>query len=513
MKKLFFTLILTLCFKGFSQNYISHFEKKVVEDYEKNPQSFDFISSLIALDSTSTSLESTAIKQELDEFVKTLPPKEEKVKREKKRIKRMYESVHERFFRKYEDIVYFSQIFENGTYNCVSATAVYAYIFDQIDVPYALKHAPGHVFMIAYPDSYKIILETTAPGAYGFISPKDSDVKDQIQQLLDFKLITEEEVSEKGESKVFMDFFYGEERLGKEALVGMQYHNKGLEYLEEEAYKKALNCINRSLTFFPYKPSEFLRIGLIGLSLEETEYNTEQDIEYLVEVLNTDTFSRDVTTKDIEYMMSRILQHDDNDLDFIKIAAAKMDQISNPEFKNTSREVLYEYVAKKSANKLELKEAMIASDSLLVTNPKSKIAKEIISYSIGREIAKALVNEDNLNALNTYREKYEFLKGDLKIESLRAMQYGMLAQKSFKNKNPAQAKKYLVDFESVVDTYGEKLEINAEAIAQLYLFAGRYYYGKLRNIEALEFFEKGLSYNPQHSELKKMKRWVTEDMN
>ncbi len=198
----FFLLVVLISSYSYSQT----FEQDVINAYKKDTLNYDFIATLSAIDSSVTSTEVDKYKSQIENFIRTLPPHEEKSKREKKRIEKIYNLTHDRFFEKYEELAYFPQIFNNGIYNCVTATALYTHIFSKLDIPFAIKDEPGHVYLIAYPETHKIILETTAPGIYGFRAPKDSEVREQVNQLVELKLVTPEEVRANGESQIFILF-------------------------------------------------------------------------------------------------------------------------------------------------------------------------------------------------------------------------------------------------------------------------------------------------------------------
>jgi hypothetical protein len=56
---------------------------------------------------------------------------------------------------------FFPDIFSTKTYNCVNGTALFAIIFDEINIPYHILEVPNHVYLIAYPSTLKIGVEST----------------------------------------------------------------------------------------------------------------------------------------------------------------------------------------------------------------------------------------------------------------------------------------------------------------------------------------------------------------
>ena len=185
MKRISLTVLLIIFFlsqKSVAQEYTSKIEEIILNAYKKDSVNYNFLKSICAIDSTFSETNYSEYYKKLDDVIKTLPSKESKSKKETKRIKKVYDIIHSKFLKKYEANSIFTDIFKNGNYNCVTASAIYAYIFDKLDVPYHVKEAPSHVYLIAYPKTHNIYLETTAPGAYGFISPNDSQIKKKVDE-------------------------------------------------------------------------------------------------------------------------------------------------------------------------------------------------------------------------------------------------------------------------------------------------------------------------------------------
>ena len=84
-------------------------------------------------------------------------------KKPAKNIKKIYKEVHDSYCQKYTMNTDFSDLFKDGSYNCVSGTAIYALIFEELDIPYSIKEVPTHVYLVAYPETENIYVEATDP--------------------------------------------------------------------------------------------------------------------------------------------------------------------------------------------------------------------------------------------------------------------------------------------------------------------------------------------------------------
>lgn len=250
--------------------------------------------------------------------IENFPPKEVKEKKEKKRVKYIYDELHKAFFKKYELNSYFTDMFKNGTYNCVTASALYTYAFEKLKIPYHIKETPSHVFLVAYPNTYKIYLETTVPGAFGFIIPKETEVQKIIDELIAYKLVTKEEVLEKGYMKFYEDYYYGKEFIDKRALIGMQYYNKGIVGFQSADYDKALNNLRKSKVFYSSALVKYILKNVMFLKVNELEFNSIDEIDFLLELLTISSYSEDYTISNIKSSLFKIVDHDDNDEIFIE---------------------------------------------------------------------------------------------------------------------------------------------------------------------------------------------------
>src|SRR5690349_14148654 len=98
--------------------------------------------------------------------------KETSAKKNDKRVKTIYDNLHAKLLSKYELKNRFEEVFYNGNFNCVSATALYALAFEKLGIPYGIKEEPSHVYLIAYPYAERIVLQTTSPSA-GYYTVND----------------------------------------------------------------------------------------------------------------------------------------------------------------------------------------------------------------------------------------------------------------------------------------------------------------------------------------------------
>ncbi|MFL1011022.1 hypothetical protein [Flavisericum labens] len=505
---LLFIIFNSLNFYG--QIYNSAFEESVFKSYKSDSLNYSFIESLFAIDTLMDKEKVVNYKQELLSVIQTFPPKEERAKKEKKRVRHIYDEMHDRFFIKYNLDSYFTDIFKNGTYNCVTASALYSFAFEELNIPYHIKETPSHVFLIAYPDTFKIYLETTAPGAYGYSVPKESEVRKIIDELIAYKLVTKEEVLEKGYMKFYEEYYYGKEFVDKSALIGMQYYNKGLSSLSKANYDEALINLRKSKVFYSSPLIKPMLKGIMFTKVNDIEFNTQYDVDYLVELLEMSNYPEDYSVGNLKSSLYKITQHDDNDNAFIEETIGKLKTLSEEKVRSEAVEYLYEYLARSSATDEELDSALGYCDHILEINSNSKIAKEIIEYACFKKVLLSMYDLKSLELFLEMTKSYDFLKSNRRYFISLAHFYGNISLMNYKSKDIAMATDYLIKFESVMDNNKVLSDINKNLIADLYLRGGNYYYYKGDYKSSYAIYSKGLSYIPDHPDLVKKAQWSKE---
>jgi tetratricopeptide (TPR) repeat protein len=489
-----------------------NYAEETIASYQLDSLNYDFIQNLSVIDSTINATDIQNFKSILDRVIHELPEREKSKKKEEKRIKRIFDKVHEELFKKYEDLAYFPQIFSEGIYNCVTATAIYAHIFDAISVPYYIKDEPTHVYLIAYPETYKIHLETTVPSEYGFSSVSDSNMETIVNELVKMKLITADEVSEKGISKVYMEYFYGDEFVDKKALIGMQYYNKAIEYYEAQNYELALHNIENSLVYYPYAASEYMKKSLSILTLNSLEFDTIGAVKQFFDVFSDLNFDEDYNIQDLNYYLFKIVNHDNNTVEFVERASKICLTVQDEKMKEHCLTFLYDEILDHYLKAEDYDKGIYYSKKLMEINPNSKRAKEGITYALSKKLALLPMSESSISTIDKAVEDFPFLQDNIRIKSFKAFVLIQLIEQSYTETKTHLGEEYLSQLESIVDSTEKTLLVNSEMIAYAYFCAGKYYYRHNKFVKAKKYLSQGLEHAPDNRDLKKHLNWTLEEM-
>ncbi len=274
-----FIIIIFLSLNGFSRNedsllYNSEFEKTTFEAFDKD-SAIDPLRFFCSIDYSDGSYKEMSSK--IDEMVNEMKSSGIERKSLKKKIRIIYEKVHSTLFKKYQENIAFNEILKSGTYNCVTATAVYASVLNRFNIEYDIMEKPNHVYIIVTQDEANIIMESTNPSS-GIVSYDEKFKKTYVKYLNDVKIISEDEYVNNSINELFKANFYNDDTINITQLAGLHYYNKGLKLIEKELFEKSSSTLNKA--YILYKTNtKILYTYNVSLSLYLDEQSSTENYQ------------------------------------------------------------------------------------------------------------------------------------------------------------------------------------------------------------------------------------------
>ena len=350
------------------------------------------------------------------------------------------------------------------------------------------------------------------PGTLGFQSPSDSEIKEMVDELVKYKLITNDEVSRLGFKEIYNTYLYGKEFVTTSSLIGMQYYNKGIFENEVNDYKSSINNFKKAEKFYDSPiVGVFLKTVMFS-HINELEFKTKEDVDFLLDLINVLEFDHDYDTDNLYGSFSKIIKHHDNDPDFIGFVVNKFNELENQEVKQLALEYFLEYLAKENANNGLFEKAIQYSDSLLQISPKNRIAMEVIEFICFKKVSLSILDINSFKEFQGMVEKYPFIKDNNRYEISLSYFYSRLSYLNFSDKNPEEGKEYMKRLEELLENKVVLENFDKGLIIALYTKAGNYYYYKEHYGAAYNIYKKGLEYIPGNYELKKRLNWCAEEI-
>lgn len=239
MKKIFGTWIFVLFTFGttIAQTNLSVFHSS----FEKSAfDQQDLFQILVAADENATFDKYKAYRQDIQEIANWLKKKQDKWSDEMLLWKLFY-TIHQKKLKWYNNYITFSDLMDNGTYDCLTGTTFYALVLNELEIPYTIYEFDFHVFLVVNLSEGDFLFESTDP-FYGYTSDPQ-EIKKHIDSFLNGG-----EASIAKRSVIGNQYKVTSTQVNKKIpfqhLVGLQYYNLAIKYHNQgEIYKSQINIL------------------------------------------------------------------------------------------------------------------------------------------------------------------------------------------------------------------------------------------------------------------------------
>lgn len=148
-------------------------------------------------------------------------------------------AVHKKFLKKYQKEADFNDLVEAGTYNCLTATLLYAHLLNSLQVEYEILEYPYHVNILIKEGDAEFLLETTSP-LLGFI-----DQPAEIEKSIAYH------TSGGGKEVLFPSISGTCNKVSFEELTGLLFFNKAVYLFNEGNHEAAKLAVAQAQTLYP----------------------------------------------------------------------------------------------------------------------------------------------------------------------------------------------------------------------------------------------------------------------
>lgn len=108
-------------------------------------------------------ISNTHIKAELFNFISNQQVKRLKINQcdEVKFLRTMVNSAHRKFLKNYKAYSQFNEAFDNGNYDCLTGTAFFSVVLENLEFKYRIIETNYHIFLLVDTSQGEILIETT----------------------------------------------------------------------------------------------------------------------------------------------------------------------------------------------------------------------------------------------------------------------------------------------------------------------------------------------------------------
>ncbi|MCR9154913.1 MAG: hypothetical protein NXI09_12460 [Bacteroidetes bacterium] len=431
----------------------------------------------------------------VEELYQSLDSAKLKRKSMKRIVKTVFNAVHNNLLIKYEFENQFCEIFETGYYNCVSASAMYAYMFDRLGIHHQIMETPNHVYVVAYYDDESWVVESTDP-QQGYFEVDEGYYSSYIDYLLEQKLISIEQVSSPNFDSI-LNSINPTEHISMARLSSIQYHNQALYDLDKDRPWSAVQNLLKALYLKPngdFAGTQVILGNWLNKNmLQDPKFNLILDLsmsfmeeeERLPYIQSFEYYSKLFTEGHIdESKYENFYKTFKKHLAFKDSALQKVDETyiyahNYFHYQNGAASKCYH-----------------GSKDLMKLNPHKTAYQSMMVNAIGLNIQTKLWAEENIvDSLETVHNSFPELLELGRWRNLVVQLYIYEAVKAVNEKRLRSAEGHLNSLENILQ--GQLPEtIDEDAVALAYSKVAHYAYRRSTQ-DALDWIEQGLRYSPK----------------
>lgn len=474
-------------------------EKKLFMSYLDSVQT-DALELLLSFKNSPA--ESDKIKLEIANITADLRARGIESKSKKKQISLIYKTIHASQLKKYNEKAFFNDIFTSGEYNCVTASALYALIFDKFGINYQIKETPTHVYLIAEPETDRVMIETTLP-AKGVTFFDERFKREFVMYLLKNKLISQEEFDRKSIEQLFKENYDKNQTINIYQLAGVQYYNKGIFLFEETKYYEAATNFEKACLLHPQNSFKFSYTAALANVLNDQVIKKNYQGKTLSKYLNLNNKNAEALVYGEEFfntVSNEWVVNKPNLVKYKEYFAEFSDFLADSIDLDSYNQTYYKMLGYHDFSKGNFAGALRQLGFAYLSNPLNIEIQELIENVGIRYLFTDRKHEAAIDSLEYYFELFPFLTEKQNYQQYYTYCYMRTIQLYFQKGNAKKGDELLLRFEQIMNN--DKPAFNEEMLEAFYTELSSIYVRMQNYSMANEMINRGLVYVPGSEELK-----------
>lgn len=292
----------------------------------------------------------TACLDGLNLLIEEINTKDIRAKRLAKATKLIHNLVKKRLLKKYQSYCSMEEVFVDGTFNCVTGTAVYALIFKHFDIPFTIYLEPNHVYLLVDPDHSKIVIEST-DHLNGF-KPFTGEMKLAYLLKLQKAGLMESCTIKRDSIDVVFDRHYFKQNatLNISELAGIQYFNCSMKAIDDGDLRRAVHMIEKSDFLFSQYRNEYIYLACLTKLVNNLNASCPASLKDLFKLANYqkgELVKQEIYAQ-FKYLGEEVLIKEDQEVFFDEQYHLFMDHIHDLELSTNLTHLYFQFKAKAS---------------------------------------------------------------------------------------------------------------------------------------------------------------------
>lgn len=487
----------------FSTDYEKNIFLKISDSLEVDP-----LNVFIGFDYSDS--KSERISNELHSIYSQLEHKGIRTKNIKKQIKLIYKFIHITMLKKYDDKAFFSDQFIDGSYNCLTATALYALVLDHFGITYKIKEMPTHVYIVGDPGRSNVLIETTLPSE-GAVFFDDKFKKDYITYLLNNKIISQDEFNEHSIDYLFNEHYDSNKNISLTQLAALQYYNKGIFLYNELKYPSSAINFEKAYYLYPSNNIKYLYHAALANYIDSQTLDKKYIGSSLAKLLNLNTKNAQVinlsknffgiVSNDLVIEHPKIDEYKNYFEDFTYYLSDSIDY-------DSYSQIYYRILGYYDYSKGNYTGSLNWLNYAYISNPENIEVHELIETVSMKYIFTDSQHEKMIDTLEHYFEVFPFLKKKDNFQQYYIYCFSKVIEFNFNINKAEKSLKLLNRLESFLNE--ENYSSSADKyIENAYSSASIYYIEKRKYHTAMVYINRGKIFVPHSMQLRQQAEYVS----
>ena len=498
----------TFAFKVYSDTLVSINDLEFISDFEEESlrgifteDEKNYLALYLSIDSTIDFERYSEIKREFDNNLASYKTSAFNKLKNTKKVKKVYKEIHDLYLEKYIQTALLSTVFNEGDYQCVSGTMLYSLIFSELNIPFEIKLLPDHAYLVAYPESDYIMVETTNPLKGTVLINEQFKIK-FVDYLLDMKLISQTEYETQPYGELYDSYFNKPEVVSMPALASAQYYNMAMNMFQENKFSKAFEFIQKAYLLHPSKVNSYLLFLALAATLEQVSIKSIDYADYLAKLMRFrgPMISRDKLFSLFSGMTYYQLDYE-GDVELYEKSYQKiLTYVTDSALRADISFMYYFERGRILFNKRRYAEALPFVETAYSIKPNNSDAQRMLLGILVDMLNKSQFDENGgakmMDKMDSYLINFPELSDNIQFKGLYLTLCLTLMDEYYYNKNINEGEKYRNKFEKTYpDPEYNLIDING-TIVHSYSTAAGYYFGRSNYKKSRELLKKGLHYAP-----------------
>jgi hypothetical protein len=423
-----------------------------------------------------------------------------------KHLRQIFNEVQSSFLVRYDAQALFADLFTKGDFNCVTASALFALILNDLGIPYGIHLTPDHMYLATVVQGDPAVIETTDPVRGVFVvSPLAR--KKYVQELLRAKRISQGQIDSLGLDGALATLVTNDTVIDLRATVGTHYHNAGVFAADRDLLKGIGQLAKAYSLHASPDTKDLLQMALLR-HVDQLTYDTFEDVRFLLDTyafIEIPTMDRLIPTDHARLLDKHLIHR--GDTAFANAMLAAFLEVLRTE--EARRKIRFQHHAEMGRYHVLKRQWDPAVEHLLIAyamEPDHVQVSALVTESLVNRLERLPDRSSYAAHLDELVARHPELKGTPGIQHCYQIVYLIAAEDHFNIDERRKAELFLKQFEEL---YGLSEDLPVNAVARAYIAGWRSWARARDSDKARSYIARGLKIAPFNEDLHRASLYST----